>query len=148
MVRKTNNIDQSDKRRLATNDQLLLTSFLGGPFGACYLVAQNYKALNHQNIARNWYLGIAILFLLFPGFLVAVVKFVPQLPYSIIPMFYTGLICGLFQHYQGEMVKKKLDADWAKYSWYKTIAITLLSLGLFGIDWLVQFMIFPSSWTS
>ena len=100
-------------------------TFLGGPLTAGYLIAENFKAFDQSDKAnKTWIYAIIATIIIFGGAFM-----IPDninVPNQIIPFIYTAIAYLLVQHFQGQNITKHLDSGGQLYSWWRTIAVSII----------------------
>lgn len=112
--------------------QTFIATFLGGPLAGCYLISDNYKALNNPQFAKRalWsgVIGTAALFLLrfileafFPNLF-------EQIPPSVIAATACVLVLSHADIYQKKPIKELRKAGSLRNSYFKLIPVILVSI--------------------
>jgi len=123
-------IDREEaKGKIYSESKVAGATFLGGPLVAGYMIAENYKALDHPDKAKTaWiYASVFALVLFGIGFL---------LPESVnIPSYILPLLCivvarSVVKQQQGGLIASHLTAGGQEHSWGRTIVISLIGLSL------------------
>ena len=107
-------------------DKAIITgTYLGGPLVAGYFLAKNFKAFNEPDKAKKaWIYSIIFTIILFSSlFLIPDVEKVPR---YLIPLTYTGIVYLLINRYQIDKINSHITIGGQFYSWWRTIAISLI----------------------
>lgn len=81
-------------------------TFLGGPLAAGYLIGENFKALDQPTEGSySLIIGIVSTIILFGGIFMLPESIMVIIPQQIIPLIYTGLIWGIVEWKQGDVLK-------------------------------------------
>lgn len=122
---------QAGDKRFATRMQVVLASFIGGPFASSYLIGKNYKNIGNKQRAKQWYAaGVVLSVLLFTVIMLLPEQLVNSIPHALIPILYTAIFDTIFKQLQDQFVKQQLAEGKAKYSWGKVLGVSVLSLAV------------------
>ncbi|MFA5296657.1 MAG: hypothetical protein WC389_00435 [Lutibacter sp.] len=109
-------------------------TFLGGPLAAGYLVSENFKALNKPDKGRkSLIIGIITTIILFGGIFMLPEKIIDSIPRQLIPLIYTGIIWGIVEWKQGDILKAHKENDNSFFSAWRATGIGFISLIIIGI---------------
>ena len=109
-------------------------TFFGGPLVAGYLINKNYKALERPNDANfSLIVGIIATILLFAGLYMTPAEIIESIPSQLVPAVYTGIIWGLVEWKQGEILRIHKENNNNFYSGWSAAGIGLISLLIVGI---------------
>jgi len=109
-------------------------TFLGGPLAAGYLINKNFKALNKPVEARiTLIIGIITTILLFVGLFLLPEKLIESIPRQLIPIIYTGIIWGIVEWKQGDILKIHKENNNSFFSGWRAAGIGFISLLIIGI---------------
>jgi hypothetical protein len=113
--------------KVYSRNQINLATFLGGPLAATYLIANNFKVLGEiDNAKKTWIYGSLGTVLIFGGtFLMPLFS---KLPPQIITIAYLFLTSFMVQTFQEKKLSVFLNSGGQKYSWWRTIAVTIIGL--------------------
>ncbi|MBS0357729.1 MAG: hypothetical protein JSS53_00445 [Proteobacteria bacterium] len=133
----------STEEKLYTENSILISSFIGGPLVACYLLSKNFEAFGQKNWAdKAFTIGVFGTLILF-GFLLFVPEDILSKINFFIPLSYTVVIFAFFRIYQQKNIVISLNNHWEKHSIWKVIGLSVLSLTLtFLFFWLCTFCFF------
>jgi hypothetical protein len=137
--------EQELKKENNTKDIKLYSSkaisgatFLGGPLAAGYLIGENFKALDKPNDGRNsLIIGIISTIILFGGIFMIPENLIDKIPQQLIPIAYTGIIWGIVEWKQGDILKSHKENGNSFFSGWRAagigfISLLILSIGIFG----------------
>lgn len=109
-------------------------TFLGGPLAAGYMVSENFKALNEPDKGRTaLIIGILTTIVLFGGLFFLPEKIIDKIPSQLIPLVYTGIIWGIVEWLQGDVLKSHKEEGNTFFSSWRAAGIGLISLLILGI---------------
>jgi hypothetical protein len=109
-------------------------TFLGGPLAAGYMISENFKALDKPDEGRkSLIVGIVTTEILFGGIFMLPERIIDKLPSQLIPLIYTGIIWGIVEWTQGDILKAHKENNNSFYSGWKAAGIGLISLIIIGI---------------
>ncbi len=117
-------------------------TFLGGPLAAGYLIGENFKALNKSEEGRNsLIIGIISTIVLFGGIFMIPEQIMDKVPRQLIPLIYTGIIWGIVEWKQGDILKIHKENENSFFSGWRAagiglISLIILSIGIFGYAFL------------
>jgi hypothetical protein len=121
------NADQS----LYTWLQIVACVALGGPLGAVYLMAHNFKVLGNEKRGKTFFIfGVAATIMFFASLLIIPMTILDEVRSGISPLLILPLFGFLFIRYQAKDVKNGLASGKLRGSWWKTLAISLISLSV------------------
>jgi len=116
-------------------------TFIGGPAAGCYFLSQNYKQCGDLASARKiFWQGIAGSLILFGGLVVLPEKIGGQIPNSIIPAVYTGIIASVAEIKQGAILRQYFKSGGKKRSYWKVFGWSFLFLALIFVVLIVAAM--------
>lgn len=118
-------------KKVYSNNAIFFSTFFGGPIAGCYLISENFKKFGQTKLAKKVLLsGIFITF--FIGFILFSLpsSVLDKIPHSLIPIIYVLAISIYARHTQQVKIKKFLEEGGKKYSWWRIIIVTLISLAL------------------
>ncbi|NAS13111.1 hypothetical protein [Poritiphilus flavus] len=113
-------------------------TFFGGPLAAGYMIGENFKALGKPSEGRNsLIIGIVTTIILFTGIFMIPENIIDNIPRQIIPLIYTGIIWGIVEWKQGDVLKLHKENGNSFFSGWRAAGIGLISLiiiliGIFG----------------
>ncbi len=113
-------------------------TFLGGPLAAGYMIGENFKALDKPNEGRNsLIIGIVSTIVLFSGIFMIPENILDKIPRQLIPLIYTGIIWGIVEWKQGEILKSHKENGNPFFSGWRAagigfISLIIMSIGIFG----------------
>jgi hypothetical protein len=122
---------QPETPKIFTIQTVSFATFLGGPLAASLLLYFNYKTLKKNDAARNsLFLGI-----LFTFILIALLLIIPENRYEkLIPLFVTSFntlgVSILFEKLQSNDVRKFLENNGRKASFWNSLVYSLLGLAI------------------
>tara|TARA_R110001583_G_scaffold22614_3_gene84676 strand:+ start:745 stop:1542 length:798 start_codon:yes stop_codon:yes gene_type:complete len=109
-------------------------TFLGGPLAAGYMISENFKALDKPDEGRkSLIVGIVTTVILFGGMFMLPERIIDKLPRQLIPLIYTGIIWGIVEWTQGDILKAHKENNNSFYSGWRAAGIGLISLIIIGI---------------
>jgi hypothetical protein len=117
-------------------------TFLGGPLAAGYLIGENFKALDKPKDGRNsLIIGIVSTIILFGGIFMIPEYIIDKIPRQLIPIVYTGIIWGIVEWKQGDILKAHKENNNSFFSGWRAagvgfISLLLLGIGIFGYSFL------------
>jgi len=124
-------IEETLKNKIFKESQLWLVSYLGGPLGASYLLAHNFKIFGeHKKAKITW--TISIIFTIFWSIFL---MFMPEtvmekIPDLLIPLIHSGAYYGIMHHYQSKKINDYINAGGIFQGWGKTILISLIGCAI------------------
>ncbi|WP_188360740.1 hypothetical protein [Flavobacterium orientale] len=136
----TNNKTQDFK--LYSSRAIGLATFLGGPLAAGYLIGENYKVIDKPTEGRNsLVLGIVFTVLLFGALFMIPENTIDKIPKQLIPLLYTGIILGIVEWKQGDMLKAHKENNNPFFSGWRAagvgfVSLLVLVIGIFGYAFL------------
>ncbi len=121
------NNNQAPTVKLYSKNQMTLGTFLGGPLGATYFIAENFKNLGDKSKAqKTWLFGIIGTAILF-----AVLFFVPEtgkIPPQIFPIAFIVATMQFVQMFQMPLITAHTAAGGKLHNYWRTAGISLLCL--------------------
>lgn len=117
-------------------------TFLGGPLAAGYLISENFKSLNKPDEGRkSLIIGIITTIVLFGGIFMIPEKIIDKIPRQIIPLIYTGIIWGIVEWKQGDLLKNHKENGNSFFSGWRAagigfVSLLILGIGIFGYAYL------------
>jgi len=120
-------IPLSFEKPIYRNWHIQLATLFGGPLGATWLLAANFKKLGHpEKIRKTWIWGIVA------SILVIVISFlIPDdwhIPNFVFPLIYLGIASQVTKMIQGADIKQHLSEGGAVYSGWRAFGIGLICL--------------------
>jgi hypothetical protein len=113
--------------KLYKDRAVFLAAFLGGPLGAGYLIAENFKALDEPEKAKTtWIIAIAVILVLFGGLIV--IPTPEKMPQYIIPIAYSYAAYAIVQKYQGIDLKAHVLRGGTFYPMWRAALVALIGL--------------------
>lgn len=129
---KTESIKKDIK--LYSAKAISVATFLGGPLVAGYLIGENFKAIDKPTEGRNsLVIGIVATIILFGGLFMIPENIIDKIPQQIIPLLYTGIIWGMVEWKQGDILKAHKENNNSFFSGWRAAGIGLISLLILGI---------------
>lgn len=120
--------------KLYSSKSITSATFLGGPLAAGYLISENFKALNKEDLGRkSLIIGITATILLFAGMFMLPENIIDKIPSQLIPLIYTGIIWGIVEWNQGEILKAHKENGNSFFSGWKVALISFISFLIIGI---------------
>lgn len=105
-----------------------ITTFLGGPLAAGYLIRENYLALNKPKEGRNaLIIGIICTIILFGTLFIIPERIIDKIPNKLIPFIYTGIILLIVERTQGKILTKHKEFDNKSFSGWRAFLVGLVS---------------------
>lgn len=125
--------NKTQTKKIYKENLIYISTFLGGPIVASYLIAENFKVFNEpQKAKKTWFYAIIVSVVIFGGiFLIPNVQVIPN---QIIPLLYTVIASFLVYHFQGENIKSHISAGGAIYNWWRAIGISFIGLAITTIS--------------
>ena len=109
-------------------------TLLGGPLAAGYLIGENFKAIDKPTEGRNSLLiGIVSTIILFGGIFMIPENIIDKIPRQLIPIIYTGIIWGIVEWKQGDILKAHKENNNSFFSGWRAAGIGFISLLILGI---------------
>ena len=94
---------------------------------AGYFIAENFKAFNEPEKAKNaWIYTIIATIIIFGSILITPDNF----PAPIIPLIYTAIAYYLVRHFQGQDIDSHLDLGGKLFSWGRTIVVGIIGTAI------------------
>mgnify|MGYP003635669265 CR=1 FL=1 len=132
-------IDNSTKDlKFYSNKSIGLSTFLGGPLAAGYLIRENYRSLNKPDEGtKAMYAGIIATIVIFGGIFMIPDAVMDKLPNQIFPAIYTSIIYLIVEKIHGPLLKQHEENGYTFYSGWKAAGVGGVSLvfmvaGIFG----------------
>ncbi|MGV6829835.1 MAG: hypothetical protein ACWA45_10625 [Flavobacteriales bacterium] len=138
-LKKENNTKEI---KLYSSKAISGATFLGGPLAAGYLIGENFKAIDKQTEGRNsLIIGIISTIILFGGIFMIPENIIDKIPRQLIPLIYTGIIWGIVEWKQGDILKAHKENNNSFFSGWRAagigfISILILGIGIFGYAFL------------
>lgn len=113
-------------------------TFLGGPLAAGYMIGENFKSLDKPKEGRNsLIIGIVSTIILFAGLYMIPEIIIDKIPGQLIPLIYTGIIYGIVEWKQGNILKYHKEKGNSFFSGWRAagigfISLLIIAVGLFG----------------
>lgn len=121
--------NETEKIKLYSIRAINITTFLGGPLGASYMIGENFKALNKPVEARNsLIIGILSTIIIITGTFMIPENIINKIPRQIIPLVYTGIIWGIVEWKQGNILRSHKENGNLFFSGWRAAGIGFLSL--------------------
>ncbi len=135
MTETENQIENTTKNiKLYSSKAISGATFLGGPLAAGYLISENFKALNKPDDGKkSLIIGIVTTIILFGGIFMLPEKMIDKIPRQLIPLIYTGIIWGIVEWTQGDVLKAHKENNNTFFSGWRAAGIGLISLLIIGI---------------
>lgn len=128
---KTKN--NTENIKLHSSKAISGATFLGGPLAAGYLISENFNALNKPDEGRkSLIIGIIATLLLFWGVFTIPEKIMDNIPRQLIPIIYTGIIWGIVEWKQGDILKSHKENGNLFFSGWKAAGVGFVSLLIIG----------------
>lgn len=109
-------------------------TFLGGPLAAGYLIGENFKAIDKPTEGRNsLIIGIISTIILFGGIFMIPENIIDKIPRQLIPLIYTGIIWGIVECKQGDILKAHKENNNSFFSGWRAAGIGLIFLLILGV---------------
>ncbi|MCV2483437.1 hypothetical protein OD917_00770 [Flavobacterium sp. SH_e] len=100
-------------------------TFFGGPLVAGYCIAENFKAFNESEKARNTWLITGA----FTIVIIAIAFNLPEnFPTIIFPVIYSGVASYLIHTYQEKEIQKHMDNGGSTFGGWRVFFISILSV--------------------
>lgn len=145
MIEKEAQIENITKDiKLYSNNAISIATFLGGPLAAGYLIGKNFKALDKPDEARkSIILGVVVTIILLGTLFFLPEEIMDKLPNQFLPVIYTGIVWGIVNWKQGEILKIHKQNNNPFYSGWKAAGIgftsaLILFLAIFGFVYLAE----------
>jgi hypothetical protein len=135
MTETENQIENTTENiKLYSSKAISGATFLGGPLAAGYLISENFKALNKPDDGRkSFIIGIVTTIILFGGIFMLPEQIIDKIPRQLIPLIYTGIIWGIVEWKQGDILKAHKENNNTFFSGWRAAGIGLISLLIIGI---------------
>jgi len=133
-----------DEKKVYSERWIWFASLIGGPLAGCYLMSKNFNTFGKNDYAKKSFkIGI-----ISTGLLFLALNFLPSaiidiIPSYLIPILYTIIISTYLKKYQGEELKNYINSGGKKYSGWKVTGISILSLIITIIYFLIITLIIP-----
>jgi len=121
--------EEHDKFKIYTIGWITFATYIGGTLAGCYLIGENFKNLGNKDLAERMFkIGIMSTILIF-----GVIAFIPEnivdkIPNELIPFTYTTIIYLYIRKFQGKSIKEHIENGGLKYSGWKVLGISILSV--------------------
>ena len=126
--------NNTENIKLYSSKAISGATFLGGPLAAGYLISENYKALDKPDIGRAaLIIGIVVTVILFGGIFMLPETIIDKIPRQIIPLIYTGIIWGIVEWKQGDILKAHKENNNSFFSGWRAAGVGIVSLLIIGI---------------
>ena len=120
--------------KLYSSKSISGATFLGGPLAAGYLISENLKALEKPDEGRkSLIIGIISTIVLFGGIFMIPETIIDKIPNQLFPLIYTGIIWGIVEWTQGDILKAHKENGNSFFSGWKAAGIGFISLIIIGI---------------
>jgi hypothetical protein len=113
-------------------------TFIGGPLAGGYMIGENFKALGRLSEGRtSLIIGIVSTLIIFVGLFMVPENILDKMPKHLIPLIYTGIVWGIVEWKQGEVLKSHKEQGNTFYSSWRAagigfISLILISVGILG----------------
>ncbi|WP_103072336.1 hypothetical protein [Aquimarina sediminis] len=130
--------NKTEKIKLYSSKAIGGATFLGGPLAAGYMIGENFKALDKPNEGKNaLIIGILSTIILFTGMFMIPENIIDKIPRQLIPITYTGIIWGIVEWKQGDILKLHKENGNSFFSGWRAagigfISLLILLIGIFG----------------
>ncbi len=129
-----------DEKKIYSTGQIWGSSFIFGPLAGIYLLSKNFETFKDKEKAKQTLvigLGITIAFV--------IILLLVELPKTgaVFPIVYTAIIAYCADKNQKEKIKQHLDSGGKKYSNWRVLGISILSLLVLIALFFVFAMILP-----
>lgn len=117
-------------RKIYNENMVRVSTLLAGPFAAAYLMAENYKTLGQEKLARQTliYGSVATVFI-FGTLMLLPEKVLDKVPQFLLPIIFSVIAQFLMRKYQTSEVETYLTEGGQKHSNWKVAGVSLLVLG-------------------
>jgi peptidoglycan/LPS O-acetylase OafA/YrhL len=120
-------IPLSFEKSIYKNLHIRLATFLGGPLGATWLLAENFKNLGHpEKVRKTWIWGILA------SILLVVISFLipdnSKGPSFLLPVICIVIASQVAKATQGDEIKQHLSEGGATYSVWRSLGIGLICM--------------------
>ena len=135
MTEIESNLENNTKDiKLYSSKSISGATFLGGPLAAGYLISENFKALDNPSLARKSLLiAIIATIIILGGLMILPDKFGDHIPNQLIPFIYTGIIWGIVEWKQGDILKAHLENNNSFFSGWRAAAVGLIAMLIIGV---------------
>ena len=124
---KTENLTEDIK--LYSSRAIGVASFFGGPLAAAYMIGENFKALDKPNEGRNSFvIGLVFTIVLFTSIFMLPENIVDKIPRQLIPFIYSGIILGIVEWKQGDILKSHKESGRSFFSAWRAAGVGFISL--------------------
>jgi hypothetical protein len=125
--------------KIYRNRTIEVGTFLGGPLVAGYMAAENFRKLEQASkVKTTWIMAVSATVLIFAA--IILVPNMDKVPSYIIPIFYTLITRYLIQKYQGDEIKKHVDAGGPTFSSWRAVWMGLVGAVVLVVA-LIAFML-------
>ena len=130
--------DLTENIKLYSSKAIGGATFFGGPLAAGYMIGENFKALNKPIEGRNsLIIGIVSTIVLFTSIFMLPESIIDKVPNQLIPLIYTGIIWGIVEWKQGDILKLHKENGNSFFSGWRAagiglISLVIISIGIFG----------------
>jgi hypothetical protein len=122
-------IDSIPETPVYTTRTIVISSFFGGVPAGCYMIYQNFKSFgDHKKAVATILLSIVVMIALISTAFIPAFDNIPGLVFTILT---TLIISLLTSKYQGDLIKKHIEADGKIYSGGRALVICLISILIF-----------------
>ena len=122
-----------------------ITTFIGGPLAAAYLIRANYLQLNEPDKGKQVLIyGVIVTFILLGGIFLIPENIIDKIPGFIIPAVYTGFILLYLERIQGTLLAQHKNLGNAFQSGWKAAGIGFISLLIISIAIIAFIFLSPS----
>ena len=138
--------EEPDKVKLYTIGWVIFATYMGGTLAGCYLMSENFKNLGNKDLAERMFkIGIISTILIFSGIAFIPENIIDKIPNELIPFTYTAIIYLYIRKFQGKNIKEHIENGGLKYSGWKVLGISILSLIVSALYLFILIMIIPEN---
>ena len=131
-------------KKLYSERWIWFASYIGGPLAGCYLMSKNFELLGKIDYAKKSFkIGIFSMALFFLGLIFVPSSIIDIIPSYSLPIIYTLIIASFVKKYQGNELKEHFNSGGKKYSGWKVTGISILSLIITLIYYLILVFVIP-----
>ncbi len=138
----TENNNNTKDLKFYSQKAIGISTFIGGPLAAGYLIRENYLSLNKPDEGKKALLiGIISTVLLFTGIFMIPESIMNKIPNQILPAIYTGIVYLIVERIHGTILNQHKENGNEFYSGWKAagigfISMIILLIGIFGYTFL------------
>ena len=115
--------------KLYSRNNIIGSTFFGGPLAAGYLLSKNFRLLgNHDSARKSLLITIGVTVLTFGALAALPGEVVDKIPGYLLPAAFAGGAAGLVQHFQGRQLEQHIKAGGQTASWLNALGVSMVCL--------------------